>query len=173
MTVAEVFRAAGLLPCGPVRWGTEVLESSAGVYVVARVGVSQAGCKACALPFIDPLPSDIDLDLVYERQRWLKNEPVIYIGQTRRTIRQRIGEFYRHECGEPRPHAGGQIVKLLQCHQWVYWSPATHAKDCERAMIWAFKKQTTQEPFANWDGRRRRKRVRHVSRTLTSYQSLR
>ena len=122
LTVAEIFKNANLSPRGPVRWGTQVSESGAGIYVVARVGDATVGCKACALPFIDfanpydnlkyPL-SPLDLDLEYERKRWLPNEPVLYIGKTDRPIHKRVGEFYRHKCGDTSPHAGGQVVKLF------------------------------------------------------------
>jgi len=111
LTIFEVFRSANLSPTGPVPWGTDVPESSAGVYVVSRADDPKVDCRACALPFIDPFPSDIDLDLEYERRRWLPNEPIVYIGKTDRTIHERLGEFGRHKCGDTGPHAGGQVVK--------------------------------------------------------------
>jgi hypothetical protein len=159
LTIAEVFRKVNLSPRGPVPWGKLISESSAGVagvYVVARVRDPGVGCKACALPFIDPLPAGLNLQLESEQRRWLPNEPVVYIGQTGRTIRERVGEFYRQKCGDKRPHAGGQVVGLLGCKLWVYWSPAIHPRDSERTMICAFKEQTGQEPFANSNRRRRR-----------------
>ena len=107
LTVAELFQTAGLSPRGPVPWGTDVPESNAGVYVVARVGDPKADCTPCALRFIDPLPPGIDLDLEYERQRWLPSESIIYIGKTDRPIRKRVSEFHTHRCGDKSPHAGG------------------------------------------------------------------
>ena len=100
-------------------------ESNAGVYVVARVGDPKADCTPCALRFIDPLPPGIDLDLEYERQRWLPSESIIYIGKTDRPIRKRVSEFHTHRCGDKSPHAGGQVIKLLKCDLWVYWSAAS------------------------------------------------
>jgi len=161
LTVAEVFGKANLWPCGPVRWGTQISESRAGVYVVARVAdptISVA--DGVPLPFIDPLPPDLDVVPDFERQRWLPNEPIVYIGQTGRSIHTRLGAFYRQKCGDRSPHAGGQVVKLLQCDLWVYWLPATRPRDSEQAMIRAFKEQLGREPFANWDGKRRRRRRR-------------
>jgi hypothetical protein len=37
LPIFEVFRSANLSPSGPVPWGTDVPESSVGVYVVSRV----------------------------------------------------------------------------------------------------------------------------------------
>jgi hypothetical protein len=60
---------------------SDLSESKAGVYVVSRVGDPEGGCKACDLPFIDPLPPNFVLDLEYEQQRWLPNEPILYSGK--------------------------------------------------------------------------------------------
>jgi hypothetical protein len=167
LTVAEIFTKANLSPRGPVPWGTQVAESSVGVYVVARVGDPTVGCNVCALQFIDfanpfdnlnnPIPP-LDLDPEYERQRWLQNEPVVYIGQTTdQTIQERVRQFYRHKCGNPSPNAGGQVIHLLRCDMWVYWSPADNPYDTEQTMLCTFKEQVGQEPFANgWSGKRKR-----------------
>ena len=162
MTVAEVFRVAGLSPHGPVAWGTQVPECSPGVYVVARVRDPEAGCAPCALPFIEPIPSNLVLDMEYERKRWLKHEPVIYIGRTTRTIRERVRKFYRHKCGKPAPHAGGQVIKLLRCDLWVYWSPASDPVQSEDDMICAFAKPVGQQPFANGNIRGKNKRIQRL-----------
>jgi hypothetical protein len=147
MTVTELFEAAKLSPRGPVRWGTQIAEPSAGVYVVALVGEAKLGCQKGA-KFLDPL----------ERERWLPNEPVIYIGQTTtQTLVKRVGQFYLHKYGDKRPHYGGQAVKLLlhppspwpPYELWVYWSPASDPRDSEQMLIDAFKEQVGKLPFAN------------------------
>jgi hypothetical protein len=160
LTVAQLFKKANHSPSIPVPWGTDVTEPTAGVYVVARVGNPEVGCKACALPFIHPLPPHIVLDLDYERRRWLPREPIVYIGTTHRAIGKRVTEFHRHKCGDTSPHAGGQVVKLLQCSLWVYWSPANSPYVAARTMIRAFRQEAGQVPFANNDGKRNGKRVR-------------
>jgi len=158
LTVAEIFREVNLSPRDPVRWGTQMSEPRPGVYVVARVGDSTVGCKACDLRFKDPLPPVRDLK--YEQQRWLPNEPALYIGQTTRALGKRIRQFYGHKVGEKGPHAGGQVVKLLGCELWVYWSPTTHPKKYEKAMISAFEKRMGKLPFANGE-HGKSKRIRH------------
>lgn len=149
MTVAELFRKAKLIPNEPVPWGTPISECSEGVYVVARVGDANGGCEACRLPFRDPFPSNLVLNPEYERQRWLPNEPVLYIGGTTRSLCVRLAEFYCHKVGNKRPHAGGQVVKLLGCDLWVYWSPKTDPEEWEEKMLSAFEKKAGQPPFAN------------------------
>jgi hypothetical protein len=141
LTVAEIFNEAKLSPRGPVRWGSQISESSAGVYVVALVGEANLGCLV-----------EADYLEECERQQWLPGQPVIYIGQTtRQTLAKRVSQFYRHRYGHKGPHAGGQAVKLLRCDLWVYWSTATDPLDSEVTMISAFKRQVGRLPFANRD----------------------
>jgi len=149
VTVAELFLKTKLILKEPVPWGTPVSECGEGVYVVARVGNANGGCEACELPFKDPLPSNLVINPEYDRQRWPPNEPVLYIGGTKRSLCVRIAEFYCHKVGDKSPHAGGQVVKLLECGLWVYWSPTTHPGGCENKMLSAFEKKAGQPPFAN------------------------
>ena len=154
LTVAELFGGLSLSLHGPLPWGTQIPESNSGVYLVARGANPSGPCKPHDLQFIDA--PGLDLDLEYEHMRWLPNETIVYIGKTDETIRKRVGAFYRHKCGDKSPHAGGQILKLLQCDLWVYWSPAANPYDIEQRMICAFREETGQAPFANADGRKGR-----------------
>ena len=43
VTVQEIFDAAGLLPCGPVSWGTPIPERSGGVYLIELVQPKEDG----------------------------------------------------------------------------------------------------------------------------------
>jgi hypothetical protein len=156
MTVADLFREANLPFHDPVPWGTPIRDPREGIYVVARVGDPAAGCQG-ALPFKDPLPPHLVLDLEYERQRWLPNEPVLYVGRGAR-IDRCIAQFYRHKVGTTGS-LGGQMVKLLECDQWVYWAPTNRPRQLEPAMISAFEKQVGKRPFANGESGRP-KRVR-------------
>lgn len=168
MTVTELFRAANLSPSGPVPWKERVPDcKEAGVYVVARTNDATIGCTASELPFRDP-PQDIGIDLDYERQRWLRDEPIVYIGQTTgQTIRERVGQFYRQKLGiSPSgevgmgSHHGGQVILLLTCPLWVYWSPSDIPENAEKMMLSAFMKKTGNHPFANFWNRRGRLRQR-------------
>jgi len=164
MTILDLFEKVNLSPKGPEPWGTEVSECAAGVYVVARVGDAKASCESGDLPFIDPFPAGIIVDLEYEQQRWLSSEPGLYIGQTtKRTFHKRLKDFYRHKIGNRSPHAGGQVIKLLRCELWVYWSPIDNPYETEQMMIRAFKKQASQPPYANHNGRRNSKRIQRSS----------
>ena len=163
MTVADVFGKANLSPCGPVRWGKPILKSSKGVYVIARVDDPTAGCTRCELPFVEPIDSDLVIDRDFESQRWLRDEPVVYIGKADQPIEKRVGQFYRQKCGDRSPHAGGQVILLLNCDLWVYWSPADYPRSAERTMLCEFEKQVGKVPFANFDGKKRLRRIRRLS----------
>lgn len=139
LTAGDVFRAADLVPHGPVAWGTLPAETAPGVYVVSLLDDPQ-GC--IGLPSADYLSER-------ERERWLPGHPVVYIGRTRRPLARRIREFYRHKHGKTAPHRGGQAVKLLICNLWVFWCPTDEPTHAEHAMIEAFCRHTGRLPFAN------------------------
>lgn len=168
MTVNDVFKAAGLTPSSPIRWNMEStldvssLPDRPGVYVVARIGSPDEPCIPCELRL--RIPSALVLNSTEETNRWLPYEPVVYIGQaTGQTLQKRLKQFHRHQCGQPSPHAGGQVVKLLTCKLWIYWSEATNPRGCEQTMIDAFKKRLGKNPFANAHrGRGHGRRIRRV-----------
>ena len=151
MTVAEIFKSVNLAPCGPVPWQTKISERNAGVYVVALVNDPILAGQWHA----DYLPPP-------ELERWLPNEPIVYIGMTRcrKGLAKRILDFYRHKYGNRSPHRGGQAVKLLNCALWVYWSPLLDALGCERRMLAAFEERAGRQPFANRLRSHKRKKVR-------------
>jgi len=163
MTVEEVFESASLSSSGPVRWRDPVEESHKGVYIVARVGNIKANCEACSLPINCELINGLEIDRSYEMQRWIPGEPVLYVGQTIQPLRKRIGQFYHHTCGNRSPHAGGQVILLVNCDLWLYWAPADVPKAAETTMLEAFRQQVGKLPFANFDGIRRPKRVRRAA----------
>src|SRR5947209_4198782 len=138
--VAEIFKEANLTPHGPVRWGTAIPDKSPGIYVVALTG--DANASSCVI--------DADYLETYERQRWIPNQPIVYIGQTTgQTLAKRLAQFYRHKHGAKSPHRGGQAVKLLTCDLWVYWSPCDKPLHVEHIMLDAFIRRTGKLPFAN------------------------
>ena len=129
LTVAEIFHAAGLLPHGPARWETAVNELLPGVYVLSLVADPHGLYDLADVP---KLPENI-------AGKWLTGEPVVYIGRTRRALRKRLAEFYRHKYGNKSPHRGGQAVLLLDPKPWVFWASTNDPTIAERKMIEAFR----------------------------------
>jgi hypothetical protein len=139
ITVAELFKAAKLRVCGPVRWGAKVPETKPGVYVIAIVSRPKSHCGSRKVSY---LPAPIAL-------RWIPRQPVIYIGRTRRSLSRRVHQFYRQEYGDKSPHRGGQAVRLLKCGLWVYWSPTDNPFAAEDKMIERFREKVGRLPFGN------------------------
>jgi hypothetical protein len=139
LTVAEVFRAAGLDPTGPVQWSTPITETRPGVYVLSLVSDPYTVCGANDVGY---LPDHLF-------QKWLNDNPVIYIGKTRRPLRKRINEFYRHIYGNKSPHRGGQAALLLKPTLWIFWAATDQPTWAERAMIEMFRDTANALPFAN------------------------
>jgi hypothetical protein len=139
VTVQDLFAVAGLIPHGPVEWGTAIEVRRPGVYIVALT----------ANP-IDPAP-EIDLACVpeAERARWLARQPALYIGRATRSVRGRLAQFYRHQYGKIAPHRGGQAVIPLACERWVYWATTDSPIKAERQMVDAFRAKVGKLPYAN------------------------
>ena len=162
MTVAEIFQIAHLDPAGPLPFGEsnteDPPETMPGVYVVARVCNPAEDCNPCELPV--SVPPGIEIDLEYERGRWLPCEPIVYVGKSDRSIRKRVAEFRRQQCGQVGSHHGGQIVKLLNCNLWVYWAPANIPLKAEFDMLCGFNRSARQLPIGNQYPGGNKKRIR-------------
>jgi putative transcriptional regulator len=140
VTVRQLFGAAGLPVFGPVSWDTTVNEKRPGVYVIATVANPDDNVSPVVAVDLPPMVAS----------RWLPCQPVLYIGQTSRSLKTRISEFYRHKHGARGPHKGGQDLKLLMnCPLSVYWSPTERAVESEEKMIEAFVATTNHLPFGN------------------------
>ena len=163
MNIADLFAAAGLSARGPIPWGADVTEKAAGVYVVSLGSGSTGQTHLVDLPVRQVLPDGLKVDWEYERTRWLRGEEIVYIGKSDRAIQTRLKEFFRHKLGNPSPHAGGQILKLLQCELQIYWSPAEHPYEAEQTMIRAFVKEAGKAPFGNEAKDRTARRVQLLS----------
>lgn len=141
VTLRDVFAAAGLEPIGPVPWGTDVSEGLPGVYVVALVETVDMSCPQLMHARVckDPRMED----------RWQVGQSIIYIGRTRRSLRKRIKEFYKHDYGDPKPHSGGQEVLCLECDLWIYWASTDDPEGAEHMMIEHYRAATGAFPYAN------------------------
>lgn len=181
-TVADVFSAAGLVPAGPVRWGTPVPETAQGVYVVALTDDPASTAAALpAAPFdrgalehlltvrpdlrLDLARPDTD-DLIGRLGAFWLPEVVLYIGRAGQPLRRRVGQYYKTPLGAPRPHAGGWWLQtlLILDELRVYWAGTPDYARAEKRMLQAFAGAVSPEsratlfdservmPFANLRG---------------------
>jgi hypothetical protein len=74
---------------------------------------------------------------------------VVYVGRTRRALRKRLREFYRHRYGDKRPHRGGQAILLLTRPLLVYWAATNDWEAAEDTMIEHFRSAAGRLPFGN------------------------
>ncbi len=147
MFIDQLFKEAGLTANGPVLWEDSIDEKKAGVYLVAMQGTNEKWplCKTKSAQF-QPLISER-----LEKERWISNEEIIYIGQTtKQSLRKRINQYYNHVYGRSSPHRGGQAVLLLSGQLVIYWSCADLPKKAEAIMLMAFaQKHKGLLPYAN------------------------
>lgn len=153
-TVSQLIDAADLSWRGVVPWGTRPDLSQSGVYVVTLTENTETVEGLLSTCPIDPamLQSLVDvrpevrLDAnacnareLGDRicQFWLPDETVLYIGQTTKSVRKRVGDYYRTPIGAKRPHAGGWFLKALANldQLFVHFAAADEPHQAEDSML--------------------------------------
>jgi hypothetical protein len=145
-----LFRAVGLAPDGPVRWGSPVRAPGPGVYIVewpvlperAPIDISAVGTWLARVPTLRldgerPTGKALAARLA---AFWLPGEPVVYVGSTPRSLRRRMEDMLRTPLGDARPQPAGAWLKTLAGVEAarVWWVPTTAAEEYEDALLAAF-----------------------------------
>lgn len=153
-SVKELFSSESLEAAGQVKWGTPISEKRSGVYVVATTSDFDNNTNV----YGDNLPIDLEIlkkwiddistltvdgkrptpEILSDRltQFWLPDEPILYIGQTTKKLKKRIGEYYATQLGNRSPHAGGYWLKTLSISGdlnvfWATTSESMNPNDIE------------------------------------------
>lgn len=147
---AELLKQVGLLPDGPVRWGSPVRSGRPGVFVVefgealgrAPVDVSLSGKWAERVPTLTLDGERLDGRAIARRLSafWLPSQTVLYMGSTAKSLGARIGALYATELGSRRPHSGGHWLKTLRGlgEARVWWAETGAPQEFEDALLTAF-----------------------------------
>ncbi len=145
----ELFRAVGLAPDGPARWGAPIRVAGPGVFVVewsapldrAPVDISAVGTWLSRAP---------DLRVDGERPTgkglaarlaawWLPGETIVYVGSAK-ALGRRLEAMAATPLGWSRPNAAGQWVKALRGFETArtWWVATAAAEEYEDALLEAF-----------------------------------
>jgi len=164
------------------KWGQQIESSSIGIYFISTSNdpnsketlYDKAPIEETILKnWINKVPT-IQVDgkpatvkNLKERLNsfWLPDENIIYIGQTESSkgLRGRIGQYYKTDLGERKPHAGGHWIKTLKVlnELYVHYIPSQNAEDIEKIIMKNFVTQVSKKtkeilfdstltiPFAN------------------------
>lgn len=85
---------------------------------------------------------------------WIESTCVIYIGQTKTTIRKRVKDYLKFGCGQKVGHKGGRYIwQIKESDQLLFcWKPTPDKEPgiVEKSLINQFKEQYGgRRPFAN------------------------
>ncbi len=129
-SVTKLLKLADLKLTGGVKWQEKINSSSPGIYIISlsdspsenkgilnKAPISTENIKEWLqnkpnLKIKGEMVSAESLKNVIA-SFWLPKENILYIGATKRSLRIRLNEFYRHKIGNSSPHAGGQWLKTL------------------------------------------------------------
>lgn len=123
--VKNLLAQSNLSLTGKVKWNKNIDKEEAGVYIIALTSpLEEAPIDIIKIEGWKMIATDITLDnqtnppceSIKERlsQFWFPDEKILYIGQTKKSIRTRIRSFYSHKLGKRSPHAGGHWLKTLK-----------------------------------------------------------
>jgi transcription elongation factor GreA len=146
---AELFRAVGLLPDGPVVLGRPMRANVPGVYAIELPGpLPEAPIELTRVgKWIERVPT---LRLDGERPTskalaarlaafWLPSTAVVFIGSSEASVAGRVAALERHVLGDRRPYAAAQWLKALTITGARVWWAATDApEEYEDALLAAF-----------------------------------
>lgn len=143
----------GFIPVAQLKEDNTAIPQEAGVYMVVYTGkgIPEFLSHGTGGFFKG---EDPNVPIAELKSNWIENTCVIYIGQTKTTIRKRVKDYLKFGCGQKVGHKGGRYIwqikesdKLLFC-----WKPTSDEKPdvVEKSLINQFKKQHGgQRPFAN------------------------
>jgi hypothetical protein len=144
-----LFRAVGLTPDGPARWGMPVRVAGPGVFVVewpgpmerAPIDISAVGtwlARVETLRVDGERPTGKALAARLAAW-WLPGETVVYVSSGR-SLGRRIEAIAATPLGDARPNPAGQWLKALRGFEGtrLWWAATDAAEEYEDALLEAF-----------------------------------
>jgi hypothetical protein len=144
-----LFRAVGLTPDGPARWGAPIRMAGAGVFLVewpesaerAPIDISAVGtwlARVAALRVDGERPTGKALAARLAAW-WLPGETIVYVGSGK-SLGRRIEAMAGTRLGDARPNPAGQWLKALRGFEGtrLWWAATDAAEEYEDALLEAF-----------------------------------
>lgn len=146
---AALFRAVGLTPDGPARWGTLIRAAGPGVFLVewpgpaerapvdiSAVGTWLARVEALRLDGERPTGKALAARLA---AWWLPGETIVYVGSAK-ALGRRIEAMAATPLGDARPNPAGQWLKALRGLEGarLWWAATAAVEEYEDALLEAF-----------------------------------
>jgi hypothetical protein len=173
LSVIDLISQTGLTANGleTVRWGNKPKSAKVGIYIVST---SQNPALNDNLFASAPIDNDVlqfwlnkvttlqidgnvlpTVSQLRDRlnQFWFPDESILYIGQTESSkgIAGRVGQYYRTELGERKPHAGGHWIKTLATlnQLFVHYFPDNTPTQTEENLLRTFVRQVSRQTLEN------------------------
>ncbi len=144
-----LFRAVGLTPDGPARWGAPIRAAGPGVFLVewpapaerAPIDISAVGtwlARVETLRVDGERPTGKALAARLAAW-WLPGETVVYVGSAR-ALGRRIEAMAATPLGDARPNPAGQWLKALRGFEGarLWWAATDAVEEYEDALLEAF-----------------------------------
>ena len=144
-----LFRAVGLTPDGPARWGAPIRATGPGVFLaewpvvaerapvdISAVGTWLARVETLRVDGERPTGKALAARLA---AWWLPGETVVYVGSAK-ALGRRIEAMAATPLGDARPNPAGQWLKALRGFEGarLWWAATDAAEEYEDALLEAF-----------------------------------
>ena len=144
-----LFRAVGLTPDGPARWGTPIRAAGPGVFLVewpapldrAPIDISAVGTWLARVEMLRVDGERPTGKVLAARLAawWLPGETIVYVGSAK-SLGRRIEALSATPLGDARPNPAGQWLKALRGFEGgrLWWAASDAAEEYEDALLEAF-----------------------------------
>jgi transcription elongation factor GreA len=149
-SAADLLRAVGLLPDGPVVWGRPLPPTGGGVFVVEFAEPRSTAPIALATigKWVERV-SELRLDGERPTSKavaarlaafWLPSQPVLYIGTSEHSVSRRVAAIGATALGDRRPYSGGHWLHALTLPAGtrVWWAATAAVEEYEDALLAEF-----------------------------------
>ena len=143
----------GFVPVAQLKNDNSVIPQEAGVYMVVYTSKSSPEFLMQGTGGFFK-GKDPNVPIAELKTNWIENTCVIYIGQTKTTIRKRVKDYLKFGCGQKVGHKGGRYIwQIKESDQLLFcWKPTPDEEPgiVEKLLITQFKEQYGgRRPFAN------------------------
>lgn len=150
VTAQALLRSVGLVADGPILWAAQVTSRSPGVFVIELPRPLEAAPidTAALRRWLERVPTlrlDDRRPTVNELQArlggfWLRDQAVVYIGHSAKSLGGRVAALYATDLGDRRPHPGGHWLQTLRGidKARVWWAETDAPEEYADALLSAF-----------------------------------
>lgn len=170
ISINQLFSSLNLKVQGRCNWGSKFPANFRGVYVIAltdnpdSIDNNNFDFEVSTSAFDEWRNNAPDIEVndkkikskdeieSYLKSFWKPKENILYIGQSssdKKSVYERVKQYYNHKLGNKGPHTGGYWLKLLTClnNTSIYYVETGTPRDMEFKLLMKFIELSSGKSF--------------------------